>query len=226
MKITFLGQAGLMLETQSKIILIDPYLSDSVAKFQPHNTRRVAVDERFLKIKPDIIICTHNHLDHTDKETLCHYLTENSSVLVLAPLSAWQEVRKFGGNNNYVTFNNGSTWTEDGVMFRAVKAEHSDEYAIGVIVTAEEKNYYVTGDTLYSERVFDSLPSLQFEAVFLPVNGVGNNMNFADAKKFAERVNAKYVVPVHTGMFDEIDAQNLQVENKVVPTIYKEIVLG
>ena len=225
MKITFLGQAGLMLETQSKIILIDPYLSDSVAKHQSHNIRRVAVDEGFLKIKPNIILCTHNHLDHTDKEALCHYLTENSRVLVLAPLSAWQEVRKFGGNNNFVMFNNGSTWTEDGVMFRAVKAEHSDKYAIGVIVTAEEKNYYITGDTLYSELVFDSLPSLQFEAVFLPVNGVGNNMNFADAKKFAERLNVKHVVPIHTGLFDDLDANNLQIENKVVPTIYKEIIL-
>ena len=97
MKITWLGQAGLLFETCDKKIIIDPYLSDSVAKVQPQNYRRIPVDERFLQIKPDIIVLTHNHMDHTDKETLCHYLSENSKVLVFSPYSAWQEVRKFGG---------------------------------------------------------------------------------------------------------------------------------
>ena len=41
MKITWLGQAGLMMETGGRIILIDPYLSDSVAKINPLNYRRV-----------------------------------------------------------------------------------------------------------------------------------------------------------------------------------------
>ena len=55
MKITWLGQAGLMLETCGKTIIVDPYLSNSVQKIEPHNYRRVAVDESFLSIKPDII---------------------------------------------------------------------------------------------------------------------------------------------------------------------------
>jgi L-ascorbate metabolism protein UlaG (beta-lactamase superfamily) len=55
MKITFLGQAGLLFETDERKIIIDPYLSDSVSKIQPHNYRRVPVDESFLKTKVDII---------------------------------------------------------------------------------------------------------------------------------------------------------------------------
>ena len=77
MKITWLGQAGLLIETKGKIILVDPYLSDGVAKIQPHNHRRVPVDERFFKVKPDVIVLTHNRADHTDKETLCRFLDEN-----------------------------------------------------------------------------------------------------------------------------------------------------
>ena len=226
MKIIWLGQAGLLFETQGKTIIVDPYLSDSVKKVQPQNYRRVSVDEKFLKIKPDVILLTHNHLDHTDKETLCNYLNEESKILVLAPYSAWKEVRQFGGrNNNYVLFGNGTTWTEKGIVFRAVKAVHSDEYAIGVIITAEEKNYYVTGDTLYSEKVFASLPDMKYEAVFLPINGVGNNMNMKDAERFAERIKAKHVVPVHFGMFDDIKAEELCVTHKTVPTVFKKIVL-
>ena len=161
MKITWLGQAGLLFETENKKIIVDPYLSDNVKNFEPKNYRRVPVDERFLKISPDVIVITHNHLDHLDKETLKYYLTDDANCLVLAPNGGWQEIRKFGGNSNYVLFNNGTTWTEGNITFTAVKAEHSDPYAIGVIIQAEGKNYYITGDTLYNEQVFESLPGVE-----------------------------------------------------------------
>ena len=224
MRITWLGQAGLLFETDGKIILVDPYLSDSVAKVQPQNYRRIPVDERFLTVKPNVIVLTHDHLDHTDKETLCRYLGADSKVLVLAPYSAWKIVREFGGkNNNYVLFNAGTEWTDGKTVFRATYAEHSDEYAIGTVITSEGKNYYVTGDTLFSEKVFESLPDIPIHALFLPVNGTGNNMNYQDAKRFAERINAKYVVPVHFGMFDELDGKDLRVKGKVIPAVYKKI---
>lgn len=223
MKITWLGQAGLLLETKNKTILVDPYLSDNVKNFDPKNYRRVPVEERFLHIRPDVIVITHNHLDHLDKETLKYYLTEDAHCLVLVPNGGWQEVRKFGGGSNYVLFNNGTVWTEGDICFTAVKAEHSDPFAIGVIISAEGKNYYITGDTLYNEQVFDSLPDIELEAVFLPVNGVGNNMNMHDAALFAYRVGAKHAVPFHVGMFDEIDPSGFAAENKVVLTVYQEI---
>ena len=225
LKITYLGQAGLLFKTETKQILVDPYLSDSVAKIQPQNKRRQPIDERFLQIKPDIIVITHNHADHLDKETLAHYLSAESRVTVLAPYSAWQEIRQFGGlKNNYVLFNDGTTWTEEGVIFRAVKAEHSDECAIGVVITVENRNYYVT-DTLYSERVFESLPNTEFEAVFLPINGAGNNMNATDAARFVTRIKTKYAVPVHFGIFDDLTGRELQAGNALIPKIYEEIKL-
>ena len=56
MKITWLGQAGLLFEIEDKTIVIDPYLSDSVAKVNPKNYRRFPVDETYLNIKPDMLI--------------------------------------------------------------------------------------------------------------------------------------------------------------------------
>lgn len=227
MRITWLGQAGLLFETGGLKIVVDPYLSDSVAKLQPQNRRRVPVDEKYLRIKPDVAVITHNHADHLDRETLCRYFTPSSKTLALAPLSAWNELRRFGGEgNNYVMFNDGTTWTEKGVSFRAVKAEHSDEYAVGVIISAENRNYYITGDTLYSEKVFDSLPEIPFYAVFLPINGRGNNMNAEDAALFARRVKAEYAVPVHFGMFDDIRAEAFKAANMTAPVLYSEIRFG
>lgn len=225
MKITWLGQAGLLFETDGKTIIVDPYLSDSVEKIEPHNKRRVPVEEKFLKITPDFLVLTHDHLDHTDPDTLQHYLGSETNVCVLASYNAWQHIRKlYGGiKNNYVMFNRRTRWTEGDFVFEAVYAEHSDNCAIGFILRAEDKVYYVTGDTLYNEAVFEDLPE-KIDYVFLPVNGKGNNMNMADAKLFCERIGAT-AIPIHCGLFDSIDLNEFAYENKVVPEFYKEIKL-
>lgn len=223
MKITWLGQAGLLFETNNMKIMVDPYLSNSVVKVNPNNYRRVPVDERFFEVRPDIMIFTHNHLDHYDPETVKHFISAETQITVLAPTSVWNEVRQFGGRNNYVMFNRWSRWTENEVRFSAVKAEHSDACAIGVILEAEGKKYYITGDTLYNEEIFGDLPE-DIDAIFLPVNGLGNNMNMTDAKRFCERVGAA-AVPMHCGLFDNMDLHDFAYEDKVVPEFYREIKL-
>ena len=222
MKVTWLGQAGLMMESGGKLIFIDPYLSDSVAKVNPLNSRRMPVDERFLHMKPDVIICTHNHLDHVDPDTLKYYLDNEECVVVLAPSAAWEEVRKFGGKHNYFRFNRHTEITIGDICFLAVKAEHSDPHPIGVIIEAEGKRYYVTGDTLYNTEIFEDIPE-QIDVLFLPVNGVGNNMNMVDARRFCERIKPGLAVPMHCGLFDDIDMNAFGYEPKLVPQIYEEI---
>lgn len=222
MKITHLGQAGLLFEKDGVQIMIDPYLSNSVEKINPKNYRRIEVDESFFEVKPDIMIFTHNHLDHYDPETVEKFITCDSRITVLAPQTVWDEVRKFGGENNYVLFNRHTQWTQNGVRFTAVKAEHSDASAIGVIVDDGEKKYYITGDTLYNTEIFGDIPS-DIDMIFLPINGAGNNMNMVDAKRFCEKIKAKAVVPMHCGMFDEIDVNEFECENKIVLRTYEKM---
>jgi len=222
MNVIWLGQAGFLLEKNGKTILIDPYLSDSCAKANPNSYRRTPVDERVLHIHPDVIVLTHDHLDHTDMETLTHYLPGQGDALVLAAANAWQRVRTLGGTNNYVYFRPGTRWSWEGITFTAVPAEHSDPESIGVIVDDGEKKFYFTGDTLCNERIFPHLPE-DLYAVFLPINGKGNNMNPQDAAAFAARTGAKYSVPIHFGMFDEIDPAVYPAANRVIPTAYSPV---
>lgn len=224
MQCIWLGQAGLLFEKDGYKIMIDPYLSDSVERVNPKNYRRVEVEETLFDINPNVMVFTHNHLDHYDPETVKHFINKESNIIVLAPKSVWDEVRKLGGNNNYVLFNRRTEWTENGIRFTAVKAEHSDPTPIGVIMECDNKKYYITGDTLYNEEIFEDIPS-DIYALFLPINGVGNNMNMIDAARFAKKVNAEKTVPLHIGMFDEITADNFECQNKVILEIYKEIEL-
>ena len=55
MKITFLGQAGLLFEKNGFKIMIDPYLSDSVEKINPKNYRRVPVEKKLFEKGEKII---------------------------------------------------------------------------------------------------------------------------------------------------------------------------
>ncbi len=52
MKITWLGQAGMLVDNGKYKVMVDPYLSDSVEKVNPANWRRTAVkrkQERYHK---------------------------------------------------------------------------------------------------------------------------------------------------------------------------------
>lgn len=222
MKVTWIGQAGLLLEVSGLQIMIDPYLSDSVGETDPRKHRRVPVQERLFDLTPDVLLFTHDHLDHYDPQTAPRFLEKSGSMTVLAPGTCWQKARQFGGDHNYVLFDRGTEWTQGDVRFTAVTAVHSDAYAIGVVIEGEGKCIYVTGDTLYSRRILAELPQ-HIDAVFLPVNGVGNNMNMTDAARFARDCGAKIAVPIHLGMFDDLDPKAFPVSNKIIPEIYKEM---
>lgn len=223
MQVFWLGQGGLFFQGKNLSVMVDPYLSDGVAEIEPKNRRRVSVPDQVFSLSPDVLIFTHSHRDHFDPETVGHFLTKEKPILVLAPSSVWGEVRKMGGEHNVVLFDQGTTWTEKGISFRAVKACHSDPFAIGVILDDGEKTYYITGDTLYHEEIFSQVPDGLF-ALFLPVNGKGNNMNMTDGAAFCERLSPEYAVPVHWGLFDGIDPAAFPYEKKIIPEFFKEVV--
>lgn len=222
MKITFIGQAGLLFEKNGFLILIDPYLSNSVEKINPANRRRQPIDARYLQIQPDVLLFTHSHRDHFDPETVSHYLQQTSPITVLCPTDTWVEARKFGGPHNYVEFNRHTEWTQNGIRFTAVKAEHSDRTAIGVLIEDGETVYYITGDTLYNTEIFEDIKQ-PVDVLFLPINGAGNNMNIQDAERFAAKIRARHTVPLHFGMFDDVLPNGFSAPGTILPDLYKEI---
>ena len=224
MKVTWLGQAGLLIESEAATVMIDPYFSDSVKeRSDPAKARRMPIDERFFEVEPDFLLFTHNHLDHYDPLTAPIYLEHQKPMTVLAPSSVLAEARKCGQKqHNYVQMNRHTRWTEKGFRFTSVKAEHSDLFAVGFIIEelSAGKKLYVTGDTLYNEEIFGDLPS-GIDVIFLPINGAGNNMNELDALDFFKRSGAKKAVPLHFGMFDDLRPTLFE----TIPELYGEIII-
>ena len=223
MKVTWLGQAGLLFDTGKTKVMIDPYFSDSVEKVNPKSYRRTPVKEELFALEPDVLLFTHDHLDHYDPESAEIFLAEGRrKKTVLCPTSVWSRVRKMGGEHNYVLFDRGTEWTEGDLCFSAVMAAHSDPHAIGVVMEAEDgRHFSVTGDTRYHREIFSLLPAA-IDTVFLPVNGVGNNMNATDALRFFKATGAKRAVPIHVGMFDEYTPEIFESEARLLLEVYRE----
>ena len=203
MTITWLGQAGFLIESSAGTkIMIDPYLSDSLHELNGDDfIRQVPIDECYLDMRPDALILSHCHADHTDPATLQRLLKDKEPFCVLAPLNTWRDVRaRFGGEHNYIQFDRGVQWTLNDVTLKAVFALHTDEYAIGIIIETDGKTLYHTGDTLYHRDLPKWLDG-PVDTLVLPINGKGCNMNAVDAYKLTKLLAPKKVLPMHHDMF-------------------------
>jgi L-ascorbate 6-phosphate lactonase len=226
MKVTWLTQAGLLLKTSNLTIMVDPYLSDSLGEKDEKKRRRIPVCEQFLSLRPDVLLITHEHEDHLNPETLSKILDTDKPITVLAPKNAYFKLREYAGPHNYVLLNPHSVWTEGEVTFYAVHAEHSDPTAVGFIIDDQNGTYYISGDTLYNYDVIDDVLDLVEDGVdcaFLPINGLGNNMNAHDAADLAYEIEAKHAIPLHYGLFDDISPDSFDFEDKIILEAYKEV---
>jgi len=219
MIIRWIGQSGYIIKTQSAELIIDPYLSDVVNRVA-NRPRMVEAPINPSEIKADAVICTHNHLDHLDPDTVTGmqdkqlFLTTNEGKAALQKL----------GRNNVIALNVGESTVVGEVEITAVFADHTVE-AFGVIVKAEGTTLYFSGDTLYNEKLF-SISEYKPDITFICINGRLGNMNVNEAVITAGKIGAKVNVPNHYGMFasntEDPHAFTEQIDNGFIMDFDKE----
>ena len=217
--VRFLGQSGYLLQTENTTILIDPYLSDSVNRVAGR-PRMLPVPLNPAEICCDAVICTHNHLDHLDPDTIAQihdkqlYITTNEGKAVLNRL----------GRHTVVALHVGESIVVGDFEITAVFADHTVE-AFGLIVKAENKTLYFSGDTLYNEKLFD-VAKYKPDVTCICINGRLGNMNVKEALITAERIGAKVNIPNHYDMFasnaEDPRAFTAQITNGYIMDFNKE----
>ena len=88
--IGWLGQAGFLVQTAGHVVLIDPYLSDSLAKKYRGQEfsyeRLMPVPIGIAEIgRIDAVLCTHRHSDHMDPETLAAVTARHPACRFVVP---------------------------------------------------------------------------------------------------------------------------------------------
>lgn len=196
LKIRWIGQSGYILNDGKTEICIDPYLSNVVDRIAK---RGRMIKAPFLpeELKSDVIICTHNHLDHVDIDAIP--LMKKGNMLFLAPSDAKNQLVECGVTK-FKEFDEGATEKIGDFEFTAVFADHTVP-AIGVIVKHSRITMYFSGDTEYNEKL-EELAKYNIDIMFICINGKLGNMNVDEAVKLTKIINPKVGIPTHYGMFE------------------------
>ena len=194
MKIRSLGQSGYLLESKNSSIMIDPYLSDSVNRASG-KARLLPIPIEPGEVKCDAVICTHDHLDHLDPDTVCEM---KSDQLFVTTKEGKEKLISLGKSNASALCVGESVRVGD-FEITAAFADHTVE-AFGVIVRAEGKVLYFSGDTLYNEKLFE-IKDYAPDYTFICINGRLGNMNVSEALAVAREIGAKNNIPTHYDMF-------------------------
>lgn len=194
MILRFLGQSGYLLESGGSRILIDPYFSDIVGRL--HGRARLLPIPLPREQWPcDGVICTHNHLDHLDPDTVAGFPDDQAFYTTREGCDALKTMGKL----RCAPLTPGDTAQIGEFQICAVHASHSCE-AIGLIVRAEGKTLYFSGDTLFDEKLFD-IAAYQPDITFICINGRLGNMTTQEALITAKAIGAPVNIPHHYDMF-------------------------
>ncbi len=194
MIIRTLGQSGYIIKSGKTEIVLDPYLSDSVNRVAGR-PRALPLPIEADKLKPDAVICTHDHLDHLDPDTVS---LMSSSQLFITTQGGKEKLLSLG-KKNVKALSVGESISVGDFCVTAVFADHTVE-AFGVIVEAEDITLYFSGDTLYNEKLFD-ISAHRPDATFICINGRLGNMNVEEALETAKKIGAPINIPNHYDMF-------------------------
>ena len=196
LKIRWIGQSGYILNDGNTEICIDPYLSDVVNRIA---NRPRMVDAPFLpeQLKCDVVICTHNHLDHVDVDAIP--LMKKDNMLFMAPADAKTKLVECGVLK-FKEFDEGTTVKIGDFELTAVFADHTVP-AVGVIAKHSGITMYFSGDTEYNEKL-EKLKKYDIDVMFICINGKLGNMNVDEAIKLTKIINPEVGVPTHYGMFE------------------------
>jgi L-ascorbate 6-phosphate lactonase len=223
--IHYIGQVGVILRRNGYNVVIDPFLSDSVDQLAGSTpsfwTRRYAPPVLAESLKDiDLVLCTHEHLDHLDPETLQVISAASPKCMFAAPRACIPLLEKIGipaerlqalkagtpfecqGN---LTIHPIPAWHE----VRELEEEGWDRY-LGYMMNWDDIVIYHAGDTLINETLIEILHDYSIDLGFLPINGrdlfrnrlgIDGNMNAREAAGLAWELQMGTVVPVHFDLY-------------------------
>lgn len=206
----WLGQAGYVLRAVGTTVAIDPYLSDSAASNAPEFTRLFAVPLPPASLCVDLMVITHNHLDHLDPETLRAYPAKARTWFVAPRLTA-RRLEELGiAPDRIVRVDAGEKRVIDGVELQGVFALPTGADVIDttgfLLRFANGRTVYHTSDTEFHPLVL-AAALREPDVMLVPINGKWGNPGPSHAADFAAVVRPRYVLPNHYDLM-ALNAEN------------------
>ncbi len=198
MKITFLGHAALLIETESHRLVVDPFITGN----------ELARDKIDLEsLRPDVILLTHAHQDHIlDVEALAGQT--GAQIISNFEIVSHYQNKGFEGH----PMNHGGARDFDFGWLKYVNAVHTSSFPDGsyggqpggFLLKSGGKTVYIAGDTALH---MDMKLIPEFARPDLAVLPIGDNftMGVSDAILAADFVGCDQVMGVHYNTFGYIE---------------------
>jgi L-ascorbate metabolism protein UlaG (beta-lactamase superfamily) len=224
MQLQYLGQVGFLIREGDTTLVIDPYLSDSVDRL-PDPPKGFWVRNYPPPVAPsalssvDLVLCTHDHLDHTDPETLLGIAAASPSCEFAGPAPTVRLMRESGlAAVRTRELDAGKPWRFREITIGPVAAAHEDYETdgegrnrfLGYVLRWGGITIYHAGDTLVTPELKRLIAAQRPDLAILPINGrdaarqaigVVGNMTAAEAAAFAVDIGCGLVVPVHYDLY-------------------------
>jgi L-ascorbate metabolism protein UlaG (beta-lactamase superfamily) len=218
----WLGQSGFVLRTGGSVIVVDPYLSDSLtAKYEGTATPHVRMHEKVIEpatlaaVPVTAVLSTHHHTDHLDPDTLRPLFAAWRAAGRVVPLVAPDAWRALAAERSglmpeaIVGMDDGVQRDIEGIEVTAIAAAHDrierDERdrvkCLGYVIRLGRWTVYHSGDGVRYEGLAERLRERLVDVALLPINGKVGNMSGTDAAALAKDAGIRLVVPCHYGMF-------------------------
>ena len=218
--VAWLGQAGFALRYDDLRIFLDPYLSDYLEKKyrgtnQPHERLMAAPIQLQEAERLDWVICTHQHSDHMDPETLPILASKSPACRFIIPRASQEHLLNLGVPNEQIVGINApeeillsSTCSVEAIpsAHETLEKNERGEYRyLGYIIRLGSMTLYHSGDTILYPGLADRVKTDQIDMALLPINGRGKgvpgNFTFDEAVHLCQTADIPYLIPHHFGMF-------------------------
>lgn len=224
--LAWLGQAGFALRTSEALMLIDPYLSDSLAeKYHgcefPHRRMMPPPIAPHQIVSADWVLCTHRHGDHMDPGTLPAIAEASPRCRFLVPAAEKARAVEIGLPETRITGIDagGSRLLADRMEVAALPSAHEtlqfDEHRrcrhLGYVLRIGGMALYHSGDTVVYAGLAQRLRDAAVQVALLPINGrddyrrsrgVPGNMTFDEAVSLCREAEVSWLLVHHFAMFD------------------------
>ncbi len=218
--IWYIGQMGMVAKTENLTICIDPVLNDL---YYPDGSSRRNYKPPFdgNELKGiDYVLCTHNHADHMNLETLLPLFRANPHIIFIVPDPETERLIEAGIPKESVIGakeRKSIKLTEIIELFPIAAAhetyvtdEQGNHRNLGYVLDFNGIHLYHAGDTVVTEKLIADVKECgTIHIACIPINGVDTerhrrgivgNMDCRDGAFFAEQIGADMVIPMHYDM--------------------------